>query len=413
MATEERQLELGMPGRVGLRDQLYQWLNGQSYQLYDRQLLWLALVLLGIGVVMVASASIPVAATQGEPLGLLQRHLIYLVLGLVAATVVMMVPLARWEAWNGWLCLLAVVLLVMVLMFGHTVNGATRWLRIGPFSLQVAELAKLFFIVFLASYLHRRHHEVRKNWRGFFKALIVLAAITGLLMGQPDLGTTVVIASTAILMLFIAGARLAQFFALAVCLLATFVVLVITAPYRMQRVTSFMNPWEDPFGAGYQLTQSLMAFGRGDLSGQGLGNSVQKLQFLPEAHTDFILAVLAEELGFVGVALVLGLVLLLVLKALWLGQRALRKKRPFSGYLAHGIGIWFGLQALVNGGAAAGLIPTKGLTLPLISYGGTSLLVMCVAVAVLLRIDYEVRTGYREGPAPKQPPGRRPAKVRA
>lgn len=396
MRVNEQQLELTMPARVSLWNGVLNfWNGGAEQQAFDRMLLWCALFLLGLGFVMVASASMPVAERLvGNPFYFVTRHGIYLCISLIIGAGLLMVPTAVLDRSNFMLCLLAIILLFAVLVIGHQVNGATRWIKIGPVTIQAAEFAKLFFFIFLASYLNRRYDEVRKNWRGFFKALCVMGLMSGLLLMQPDLGTVIVLTVTAMVMLFIAGARIPHFVALVLTFLVLFVGLIIFEPYRMRRVTSFMNPWEDPFGSGYQLTQSLMAFGRGDVAGQGLGNSIQKLQFLPEAHTDFILAVIGEELGFMGVVLTISLVMVIVVKALLLGQRALRQNRPFGGYLAHGIGIWFFFQGAVNMGAAAGLIPTKGLTMPLISYGGNSLMVMCAAIAILLRIDYEVRTGY-------------------
>ena len=411
MATSEQQLELQMPASESVWQRVRYWYQQQqSMLLYDRQLLLIMLTLAAIGLVMVTSASMPVGERlTGNPFHFIIRHGLYLVISLIIATVVLTQPMSRWEQVNGWLCLAAIVMLIAVLLVGHTVNAATRWIRIGPLTLQVAEFAKLFFFVFLASYLHRRHDEVRKNLKGFFKALILLGIISVLLLLQPDLGTVVVVAMTSMGMLFLAGARLVQFFAVALTLIIALLSLIIIEPYRMRRVASFWNPWEDPFGSGYQLTQSLMAFGRGDWFGQGLGNSVQKLQYLPEAHTDFIVSVMAEELGFIGVVVTVLLLFALVVKALFLGQRALRHKRPFSGYLAHGIGIWFGFQTIVNVGAAAGLIPTKGLTIPFVSYGGSSLLAMTIALAILLRIDYELRVNYRD---PTKKPAPRPKAVR-
>lgn len=396
MRAHEQQLELSMTAGNSWLDSLVAfWNGGDDQQSFDRMLMWCAFFLLGLGFVMVASASMPVAERlTGNPFYFVARHSFYILLSVALGALVLMLPTQFMDRFNGALCLLALALLLAVLVIGHEVNGATRWIRIGPMTLQAAEFAKLFFFIFLASYLNRRHDEVRKNWRGFVKALMVMALMSFMLLLQPDLGTVVVLSVTAMFMLFIAGARIPHFLALGITMVVLFVVLVIVEPYRMRRVTSFLDPWQDPFGSGYQLTQSLMAFGRGDLTGQGLGNSIQKLQFLPEAHTDFILAVVGEELGFIGVVVTLTLLMVLVIKALLLGQRALRQQHAFGGYLAHGIGIWFFFQGAVNLGAAAGLIPTKGLTMPLVSYGGSSLLVMVAAIGILLRIDYEVRTGY-------------------
>jgi cell division protein FtsW len=271
------------------------------------------------------------------------------------------------------------------------VNGATRWLAIGPITIQVAEIAKLFFFCYLAGYLVRRYEEVTENLKGFIKPLIVFFVLALLLLLQPDLGTVVVMFATTIGLLFLAGAKLWQFFGLVFTGLAAITALILMEGYRMDRMTYFLDPWAKPFGEGYQLTQSLMAFGRGDWFGQGLGNSLQKLEYLPEAHTDFIIAILAEEFGFIGVALVLTILFVLVFKALKLGNRALSSGRPFEAYLAYAIGIWFSFQTAVNVGASAGILPTKGLTLPLVSYGGSSMIVMAVAIALLVRIDFEIR----------------------
>jgi len=301
------------------------------------------------------------------------------------------VPVRWWYNGSGLLLLLAMALLVLVSVIGHEVNGAKRWIKIGPLTLQVAEIAKLFFVLYIASYLTRRVDQVQENLRGFIKPLIVLALFAGLLLMQPDFGSLVVMTAIVVGMLFLAGARLWQFFAILITFAVVITLLIIQTPYRMRRIVSFLDPWQDPFGSGYQLTQSLMAFGRGDWFGQGLGNSIQKLQYLPEAHTDFIMAVVGEELGFIGILVILVLAFALVLRALQLGRAALQVNQQFGGFVAYGIGIWFAFQAMVNIGAAAGLLPTKGLTLPLVSYGGTSLLISCVALGLLMRIDYEYR----------------------
>jgi cell division protein FtsW len=256
---------------------------------------------------------------------------------------------------------------------------------------QAAEPAKLFFFCYLAGYLVRRHEQVTENVKGFLKPLAVFFVLATLLLFQPDLGTVIVMFATTLALLFLAGAKLWQFFAVAFTGLAAVVTLIVLSEYRMRRITAFLDPWADPFGTGYQLTQSLMAYGRGSWFGQGLGNSVQKLEFLPEAHTDFIMAILAEELGFAGVASVLSLILLMVVIALRIGSKAISSGRSFDGYVAYSIGIWFSFQTAVNIGASSGVLPTKGLTLPLVSFGGSSLIIMSIAVALLIRIDFEMR----------------------
>jgi len=368
--------------------------------LFDRQLVWISLSLMLIGLVMVTSASFPISyRLTDQPFHFMFRHAIFLILALITSSIVIQIPLERWMKMSTLMLIVSVVLLVIVLAVGRSVNGASRWIPFGLFNLQPAEVAKLSLFIYMSGYLLRKQDEVRQTFfGGFMKPIMVFALLAILLLSQPDLGTVVVMLVTLFGMLFIAGAKLSQFIALMVTGIFTIIGLILAEPYRIRRVTSFLDPWEDPFGSGYQLTQSLMAFGRGQLFGQGLGNSIQKLEYLPEAHTDFVFAVLAEELGFVGVVAVLTLIFCLVFKALYIGKKAFLHNRPFGGYLAFGIGIWFAFQTLVNVGAAAGIVPTKGLTLPLISYGGSSLIIMSVAVSILLRIDFECRltdAGYK------------------
>jgi cell division protein FtsW len=361
-------------------------------QPYDHSLILCAIALLSIGLVVVTSASMPVADRLfGNPFHFAIRHGIYVLLAMSTALVVMQIPMRWWRKSNVWLLLLAVMLLITVLILGRSVNGSTRWLAVGPITIQAAEPAKLFFFCYLAGYLVRRYEEVTDNIKGFIKPLVVFFALAFLLLLQPDLGTVVVMLFTTIGLLFLAGAKLWQFFSLAIAGTLAVVLLIVFEEYRVRRITSFLDPWADPFGSGYQLTQSLMAYGRGDVFGQGLGNSLQKLEYLPEAHTDFIMAILAEELGFAGVLTVLAIMLVIVMKAMTMGNLALRKERPFDAYLAYSIGIWFSIQTAVNVGASAGVLPTKGLTFPLLSYGGSSLIIMSVAVAILVRIDFEMR----------------------
>lgn len=366
--------------------------NVPSSSPYDKSLILVALALASLGLIVVTSASMPVAdRLYGNPFYFSIRHGIYLLAAVLASGVVLQVPMNFWRVVNPWLLLAAIVMLLAVLVVGRTINGSTRWIVLGPLTLQPAEPAKLFFFTYLAGYLVRRYEEVTENIKGFVKPLVVFFVLACLLLLQPDFGTVVVMFTATMGLLFLAGARLWQFFAIVFVGLLAIVFLIVFEEYRMRRVTSFLDPWADPFGSGYQLTQSLMAYGRGSWFGQGLGNSYQKLEFLTQAHSDFIMAILAEELGFVGVIAVLGLILFLVVRALQIGNRALEKQRPFEGYLAYSIGIWLSFQTAVNIGASAGMLPTKGLTLPLISYGGTSLIVMSVSIAMLMRIDFELR----------------------
>lgn len=371
-----------------------QWFQSQAPEaLFDRQLVWIALGLMLTGLVMVTSASFPISSRlTDQPFHFMFRHAIFLMLAIVTSSVVLQVPMKRWMQYSSVLLGVSFMLLIVVLLAGKSVNGASRWIPLGLFNLQPAEVAKLSLFIFMAGYLVRKQDEVRQTFfGGFMKPIMVFGTLAILLLGQPDLGTVVVMLVTLFGMLFIAGAKLSQFIALMVAGIVAVIALIAAEPYRIRRVTSFLDPWEDPFGSGYQLTQSLMAFGRGEWFGQGLGNSIQKLEYLPEAHTDFVFAVLAEELGFVGVVLVLLLIFSLVLKAVFIGKKAFDHDQQFGGYLAFGIGIWFAFQTLVNVGAAAGMVPTKGLTLPLISYGGSSLIIMSIAVSILLRIDHECR----------------------
>ena len=367
------------------------WQQGPS-AIFDRTLVLTVMLLVCIGFVMIVSASMPIAdRIYDNPYHFALRHGVYIVLAMMAAAITVQIPMEKWHKYNGFLLLFSMALLVVVLLIGRNVNGATRWIVIGPITVQAAEPAKLFFFAYLASYLVRKREEVLENLKGFVKPLVVFFVAALLLLSQPDLGTVVVMFITTLSLLFLAGAKLWQFFGLIVAGALALTILIIAEPYRMARVTSFMDPWADPFGRGYQLTQSLMAYGRGDWLGQGLGNSVQKLEYLPEAHTDFIISVLAEELGLLGVSLILVLQLVVVCKAMMIGRRVLEKGNAFEGYFAMAIGVWFSFQTMVNVGASAGMLPTKGLTFPLVSYGGSSLIVMFVAVAALLRIDHEWR----------------------
>lgn len=360
---------------------------------FDRQLVWVTLSLMLVGLVMVMSASSPVSYhLTGQPFYFTLRHTIFFFLAIIFSSIVLQLPIERWLEMSTVVLFTSLFLLLFVLFFGHSVNGASRWISFGIFHLQPSEIAKLSLLVYMSGYLTRKSDEVRETFfGGFVKPSIVFSILAILLLSQPDLGTVVVMLATLSCMLFIAGARLSQFITLIIAGIFSLISLIIVEPYRIRRFVSFLEPWKNPYDSGYQLTQSLMAFGRGQWFGQGLGNSVQKLEYLPEAHSDFIFAILAEELGLIGAVIVLILMLILVLKALYIGQRAFFHHGAFSGHLASSIGFWFAIQTLVNVGAASGLMPTKGLTLPLISYGGSSLIIMSIAVAILLRIDFECR----------------------
>ncbi|MDX9740957.1 MAG: putative lipid II flippase FtsW [Gammaproteobacteria bacterium] len=362
--------------------------------LVDTGLLWIALALLGIGMVMLASASLAVAdRSLGQPYYYISRQTVFVLLGVAAGFVASRLPLALAERYGIVALLAAIGLLIIVLVpgIGKEVNGSTRWLSFGFFNLQPSEFAKLFTVIFLAGYLVRRGDELREERFGFVKPIALLALIGALLLAEPDFGTAAVLTATAMGMLFLAGARLWQFVMLLAFILGLLALLAISSPYRMARITAYLDPWADPFASGFQLTQALIAFGRGEWLGVGLGSSIQKLFYLPEAHTDFLMSVLGEELGLIGTLAVIVLFALLVVRAFAIGRRAEHANKPFGAYLAYGLGLWLGLQAFVNIGVNMGLLPTKGLTLPLMSYGGSSLIVSCIAVGLLLRINHETR----------------------
>jgi cell division protein FtsW len=365
----------------------------------DPWVLIAALLLLTLGLLMVASASMPTAdAKTGQPFYFLFRQGAYVGAGLLTASIVFQIPMARWQRASPLLLLIAIGLLVLVLVphIGKEVNGSMRWIRLGPFNIQVSEIAKFFALIYIASYLKRHGAALqtthfRTSVLALFRPMAVLAVLAVLLLLEPDFGSVVVLMATALGMVFLAGVNLWQFGALQLGTVSAMAVLLWSSPYRRARLVSFLDPWADPQASGYQLTQSLIAIGRGELFGVGLGESVQKLFYLPEAYTDFLFAVLAEELGLVGILTIIALFMTLVWRAFLIGRRAERLDLEFSAWLAYGIGLWFDIQALFNMGVNMGALPTKGLTLPLMSYGGSSVVVMCTTLAVLLRIDVETR----------------------
>ena len=363
----------------------------------DYSLLGAVLSLLAIGLVMVSSASMEVSGTiYANPFYILTKQVIFVLTGLACLLFMLMLPVATVEK-HSWLALFTGIgLLVLVLLVGREINGSVRWIPLGFFNLQASEAAKVLIIVYLAAYLVRRLEEVRTQWSGFFKPMAILSVSALLLLMEPDFGALVVLMGASVGMIFMAGARLGQFLIVIAILVAFVVGLVVFEPYRMARLTSYMDPWANAYGSGYQLTQALIAFGRGEWFGEGLGHSIQKLFYLPEAHTDFVYAVLAEELGVFGAVLVLFLFLFVAWRAMQIGQRCERAGLLFHGYVSYGFGLLFGSQAMINIAVNTGLLPTKGLALPLISYGGSSLLVNCLTFGMLLRIDYERRLKQTE-----------------
>ena len=358
----------------------------------DNWVLLPALALLSIGIVMVGSASIAVAEGQGaSTYHYLMRHLVFIAAGLFLASVLRVIPMAFFERVSRPMLALSILLLLVVLVpgVGHTVNGSTRWIRLGFISFQVVEAVKLMVIIYLAGYLARKARLVQSRFFDTLKPLIFAGLLSGVLLLQPDMGSAAVITAIVAGMVWLAGAAWRHILVLGLLTLPAFGFAAME-PYRLRRIVSFMDPWADPFASGFQLTQALIAVGRGELFGVGIGASIQKLFYLPEAHTDFIFAVLAEEFGLAGVIAVLALFLLLVTRIMVIGIMAHRNDKPFAGFVCYGIGLWLGLQAVVSIGVNLGVLPTKGLTLPLISSGGSSMLMTLFAIGLILRIKYEM-----------------------
>jgi cell division protein FtsW len=368
----------------------------------DPALALMTLALMLVGLVAISSASVDYADhNYGNVWHHTQRHLFYMVMALAGAALVYRLDLAFWRE-TGWVWLfVALALLILVLLpgVGREVNGSQRWLPLGPLTLQPSEVAKFAIVVYLAGYLVRRGQEVRHEWLGFLKPLGVVVAVTLLLLSEPDFGATVIVTLTAFGMLFLAGVKLGHFLVVVLLAVSAMVALVASAPYRVARLVAYLDPWSDPTGSGYQLIQSLVAFGRGEWLGVGLGNSIQKLFYLPEAHTDFVYSIWAEETGFIGALGVILLFTALIGRILWTARRALLAGNAFGAYLCYGIALVFSGQAFINMGVSAGLLPTKGLTLPFVSYGGSSLIVCCAMLALVLRVERETRPAPRRGRA--------------
>ncbi|EAQ99030.1 putative lipid II flippase FtsW [Congregibacter litoralis] len=358
----------------------------------DLMLMAIAVALLLIGLIAISSASVGYAeASYNNMWHHSIRHLIYLALALISGFICYQVPVEFWYR-SGWLLLLlSSLLLILVLIpgVGRNVNGSQRWLALGSMTLQPSELAKAAMIVYLSGYLLRQGKTLQESWQGILRPLMILGLVAVLLLAEPDFGAVVIMFATAFGMLFLAGMRLTHLSLIILATGALGALLIQAAPYRLQRLIAYTDPWADPFGSGFQLIQSLIAFGRGEWFGVGLGNSVQKLFYLPEAHTDFVFSIWAEETGFVGAFVLISLFLALVLRIFYLGRQAQKDGQLFSAYLCFGVALMFSGQAFVNMGVSAGLLPTKGLTLPLISYGGTSLITACVLLSMVLRVAHE------------------------
>lgn len=364
---------------------------------FDQALIWSAILLLSLGLVMVYSASISIAetgpGTDGYAAYFLVRHGVYLVVGLLIGLFAFQIPMRLWQKYSLYPFLLGTVLLVLVLIpgIGHEVNGSKRWLSLLVVNLQPSEFMKLFVVIYVANYTIQRAANLDSFSKGFAPMLTVMMVLGLLLLCEPDLGAFVVITAIVMAILFLGGMNLKLFVGIIGLSLVSLLALIWIEPYRMQRIMGFINPWNDPYGTGYQLSHALIAFGRGGWHGVGIGGSVEKLFYLPEAHTDFLLAVIAEELGFIGVVAVIILFTWLVVRAFVIGRQAATRERYFPALVAQGIGVWLGIQTFINMGVNMGVLPTKGLTLPLMSFGGSSIVANCIALAVLLRVDWENR----------------------
>ena len=360
---------------------------------FDPVLLTIVTTLLLGGLVILASASMSISDNLvGEPFYYVERQLLAAAIGGAVGAACLFIPMQVWRSIGPLMLLAGLGLLFLVLLpgVGYEVNGSRRWVRFGILNLQVSEPARLCFIIYLSGYLVRRNKDLRANFGGFLKPMLLMSLACVALLAEPDFGAAIVLLATALTMLFVAGARIRDFLIFFAAALLAMVLLAVTSPYRMKRLTGFLDPWADPFNSGFQLTQSLIAIGRGEWLGVGLGNGVQKLFYLPEAHTDFVFAVFAEEFGLAGSFILIGLFIALLWRVFRLAMRASEMDRCFESYLAIGIGTWLGLQAFINVGVNMGILPTKGLTLPLISYGRSSLIVTMAAIGLLLRIHHEL-----------------------
>jgi len=360
--------------------------------LYDRLLLWLTLSLFSIGLIMVMSTSISISQNiYHNPFFFIKREIFYFFLIFLLSFIFLRTPIIFWNENSNIILIISILLLIFVLLAGHSIHGSFRWISIGFLHIQPSEICKISSFCYISSYLSRKSNEVRNNFWGFLKPMSIITIQSILLLAEPDLGTVIVLFFTTLSLLFISGAKIGQFSIIITMSLLIVISLILLEPYRAKRVLSFWNPWKDPFGNGYQLIQSLIALGRGNFLGQGLGNSIQKLNYLPDAHSDFIFSIIGEELGYIGCFLILLIIFTIAFRAMYIGQQALKKNQIFSGFLACSIGVWFSFQTFINVGAVTGILPTKGLTLPFISYGGSSLIINAIAIFFLLRIDFEMR----------------------
>ena len=368
----------------------------------DTVLLTLGAALISIGVIAIASASIEYGDFHfGNPWHHTQRHAAYLMLAITLGALAYMTPANSVQRLSPWLLFLAVALLILVMIpgIGREVNGAQRWLPLGVITLQPSEFAKLAVLLYAAGYLVRQEEAVRHHWSGLAKLIAILSVVAALLLLEPDFGATVIIVGVVVGMTFLAGAKLVYVLAMLAAAAMALAFLVLSAPYRMKRLTAYQDPWADPFGSGFQLVQSLIAFGQGEWWGVGLGNSVQKLFYLPEAHTDFVFSIWSEETGLIGATAMIALFVMLIARVLNIGWRVAAQHRLFEAYVCFGAALMFAGQAFVNMGASSGLLPTKGLTLPFVSYGGNSLIVNCMLLGMVLRTAGSLESARPESPS--------------
>jgi cell division protein FtsW len=356
---------------------------------FDSYLFNSALILLLLGLVMVFSTTIPFAVKTGDPFFYFWRQSTFALIGILSCVALFQIPIQTWEKWSVALLFIGILLLVATLLFGHEVKGSVRWLNFGKFSLQPSEFMKIFIVLFMAGYLIRRNAEVKESISGFIKPMAILVILSILLLLEPDYGATVVLFGTVLGMLFLGGVPTRQFILWLALVGAVLFVVLLISPYRLHRLMAFVDPWSDPFNKGFQLTQSLIAIGRGGWFGVGLGSSVQKLDYLPETHTDFIFAILAEELGLIGSLTVILLYGIIIWRSFVIAQTAVQLKHNYAAWLSYGLGLTLAVQVSINLGVNMGLLPTKGLTLPLMSYGGSSLLASLLMIMLLLRVDFE------------------------
>ena len=384
--------------RISSNVPVWQKLDLKQTLKIDSSLMWATIVLSVLGWLMVTSASMDWSERHyGNSLHISMRHGIYLCVGLLAAMVMVRIPLQWLRSLSAVFIVIALFSLILVLIpgIGREVNGSMRWISLGFMNVQPSEFAKIATVLYMASYLDRRREEVQSKWSGFMKPLFVLSLLSVLLLLEPDFGAVVVLMLTTLALLFLGGVKAGQFILTAVVVLGASVLILLSQPYRLKRLTGYWEPWssENVFGSGYQLTQSLIAFGRGEFSGVGLGNSIQKLFYLPEAHTDFVFAIWSEETGILGAGVIVALFVYIFIKGMNLGKKALEKEQYFAAYVAYGMAMLIGFQAFINLGVNMGLLPTKGITLPFVSFGGSSLLACSIAIGLLLRVHHEMEAG--------------------